>query len=534
MPAKKQAIRGAHLSYRVFRRNIIARVALVRNHVNSKTACLLLCLCHAGFATALGLGDVGVRSYLGQPLHAVVPLIGATDSTTTDCISIAPFPGGIAPLPRAELTIESAGGQTLLHIRTTQSVNDPVAQFVLISECEARLQREYAVLLDPPAQLTEPVSSSAIPGVQRRSPTESDTRATAPAPEPRAASRARRAPARAAVTSQRAPAPKSSRAAAPAQPRLVLSGRRAGVGSPLALRLDPHLSESGQPVAETLSPTDLSDENTALNRRIAYLETQLLALQERNAQLDPARTGTPVAAPPAAAKPSPHWPLYLLAAGALVGVGALIVALRRRSRGRSQAVNFIDDNWAQPDADPNRGLTESDFDSMPPVSPQRMADMAAPPSDGGTELKEDILDQAEVFMAHGHGELAIHLLQEHLREAPTESPVPWLLLLDLLHRAGDTVGYVAASTECRRYFNVNLDGRAFFNEDDKGQGIEAYPHLLEKIVQVWNTPDIKEFFDELVFDHRGGTRIGFEPGAYRDILLLRSVSQDIAPVQQAA
>ncbi len=533
MPAKKHAICGNRLKLQGFSPEYHACSASTRNHVNLKTACLLLGLCHAGFAAALGLGDVSVRSYLGQPLHAVVPLIGATDSTTTDCISITPFPGGIAPLPRAELTIEPSGGQTQLHIRTTQSVNDPVAQFVLISECEARLQREYAVLLDPPGQLMESASSSAIPGVAPPTRAESETSAVAPAPERRPARRATPAPARAAVTAQRAPA-KQPRAAAPAQPRLVLSGKRAGVGSPLALRLDTQLSEPGQPVAETLNPTDLSDENTALNRKIAYLETQLLALQERNAQLDRARAATPVAVPPPAAKLSPQWPLYLLVAGLLVGAGALIVALRRRSRGRSQAVNLIDDNWAQPDLDSTRGSSESDLDAIPPVIPQRMADMAAPPSDDGTELKEDILDQAEVFMAHGHGELAIHLLQEHLREAPTESPVPWLLLLDLLHRAGDTAGYVAASTECRRYFNVNLDGRAFFNEDDNGQGLEAYPHLLEKMVQVWNTPDIKAFFDELVFDHRGGTRIGFEPGAYRDILLLRSISQDIAPAQQAA
>jgi Tfp pilus assembly protein FimV len=502
--------------------------------VNLKTACLLLGVCHAGFAAALGLGDVAVRSYLGQPLHAVVPLIGATDSTTTDCLSIAPYPGGIAPLPRAELTIESAGGEILLHIRTARSVNDPVAQFVLISECEVRLQREYVVLLDPPGQSIESASSSAIPEAEPQIRAEPENAAAAAVSEQRPARRATSAPPRAAVATQRAPAPQPPRATAPTQARLVLSGKRADVESPLALRPDKRLSEPGQPVAETLNPTDLSEENTALNRRIAYLETQLRALQERNARLDRARAATPLAAPPPAAKPSPQWPLYLLAAGVLAGVGIMIAALRRRSSGRSQAVNLIDDNWAQPDLDARRGSPGSDLDSIAPAAPRRMAEMAAPPGDNGTELKEDILDQAEVFMAHGHGELAIHLLQEHLRESPNESPVPWLLLLDLLHRAGDTAGYTAASTECRRYFNVNLDGRAFFNEADNGQGIEAYPHLLEKMVQVWNTPDIKAFFDDLVFDHRGGTRIGFEPGVYRDILLLRSIAQDIAPVQLAA
>jgi hypothetical protein len=166
-------------------------------------------------------------------------------------------------------------------------------------------------------------------------------------------------------------------------------------------------------------------------------------------------------------------------------------------------------------------------------APQRMPEIAPPPRDEGTEVKEDILDQAEVYMAHGHADLAIHLLQEHLREAPTESPVPWLLLLDLLHRAGDTAGYAAASTECRRYFNVNLTGHPISQDNDSGKGLEAYPHLMERLVSVWNTPERDAFIQDLVYDNRGGTRMGFEPGAYRDILLLRTIAQDTLPAQAA-
>ncbi len=502
--------------------------------MNIKSACLLLGLCHAGSAAALGLGDVSVRSHLGQPLHAVVPLIGATPAVTTDCLSVANSPGGIAPLPRAELSIEQAGGQALLHIRTAKSVNDPVTQFVLVSDCEAHLQRDYAVLLDPPMQV-ETAGGEEASSVETQTVAES-VASIAPAPERRRPTSGKRTPpaaARVSAISSRASTPKPLQTAASPKPRLVLSGKRYGVGSPLALRLDTTLPEPRQPLSDSLSPTDLSDENTALSRKIAYLEAQLVALQQRNAQLD-SLTATPVAVTPPPAKQSPQWPLYLLVAGLLTGAGALVVGLRRRGSSRSHSINVIDDTWAQPDTDSAHPLPDPDLDTLPPLVPQRMQEMAASPSDVGTELKEDILDQAEVFMAHGHGELAIHLLQEHLRETPTESPVPWLLLLDLLHRAGDTAGYTAASTECRRYFNVNLDGRAFFGDGETGPGLEAYPHLLEQLVQVWNTPEIKAFFNDLVFDQRGGTRIGFEPDAYRDILLLRSIAHDVAPVQQAA
>jgi len=509
--------------------------------VNYKSVCFLLSLCHAGSVAAFGLGDASVRSYLGQPLHAVVPLLGMTSAITTDCLSVASSPGGISPLPPARMSIEQNGEQALLHLRTTRSVNDPVTQFVLVSDCEAHVEREYALLLDPPA-MVEMVGAQSLPMAQ--APEDLSTQQTVIAQEAEAApvkpvrsrpvkvKRAAPAVSRANEMASPSRAAKPLPAPVPSKPRLVLSGQRSGVGAPLALRLDTTLSAPAQPRADGLNPVDLSDENTALNHRIAYLEAQLAALQQRNAKLDRSRAATPtvVATPP---KRDSQWLLYLLLAGVLAGVGALLLGLRRRSAGRPQSAKQLDDSWEQLDtaiADPISGP-----DTQPRTpAPVRMAEVSAPPSDDGTELKEDILDQAEVFMAHGHGELAIHLLQEHLRESPTESPVPWLLLLDLLHRAGDTAGYVTASTECRRYFNVNLDGRAFFSEGDNGQGLEAYPHLLEQMVKVWNTPDIGDFFDELVFDHRGGTRAGFEPGAYRDILLLRSIAHDVSPLKHAA
>ena len=47
---------------------------------------------------------------------------------------------------------------------------------------------------------------------------------------------------------------------------------------------------------------------------------------------------------------------------------------------------------------------------------------------------------------------------------------------------------------------------------------------------MWTTPDVNAFFHDLVYDDRGGTRMGFEPGAYRDILLLRAIAQETLPL----
>lgn len=507
-------------------------MSLFPQRVNFRTASFLLSLVQAGGAAALGLGELDVRSHLGQPLHATIDLLGATAETRAECFSLGASAGHIAPPLHASLSVERAAARTLLHVRTRQSINDPVAQFVLTADCEARLQRDYVVLLDPPAPASVTPAATADTAAAG-----TDAAPTAPAPHAVAAVRAPAAPrarvgaARAASKRPRHPVPASTPA-----PRLVLSGKRAASGSALpsfALRLDTNLPELNRPLPPNLNATELSDENTALTRKLAHLETQLLALQRRNAELDAARRRSAAATPPAAPAEPAKWPLYLLVAGLLSG-GAATLAWRLRRRGNRRTLRVADLPAAGP-ATAEKTLAETLAAASSEPLPERMAEVARPRAeeDDGTEVKDGILDQAEVFMAHGHANLAIHLLQEHLRQAPTESPVPWLLLLDLLHRAGDDVEYAAASAECRRHFNVNLSGHPFSQDGDGGEGLEAYPHLLEQLVHVWNSPEREAFFRDLIYDHRGGTRMGFKPAAYRDILLLRAIAGAV-PLAAAA
>ena len=492
--------------------------------MNLKPVSFLLALFHAVPAAALGLGEISVRSHLGQPLHATVDLLGASAETTAACFSIDASEDGVVPPPRAQLSIESTGEKTRLHIRTLQSFSDPIAQFVLVSDCEARLRRDYVVLLDPPA-LISPVSEAApvvpqeavAPPIARAKPAQRKAKPAAVAATPRATPTARQ------------PATTKPQSNTVAAPRLVLSGKRlssAPAGdAPVGLRLDTSLPDLARPRVARLTATELSDENTALSRRLAHLEAQLAALQARNTALEARRSAL---TPPPSGRPA-QWPLYLLATVLLAGAVALVAWLLRRRH--SPPSSLRSDTPAQPEAG-RMTLSAMTAGAAPEPAPRldRMPEVLAPLRSEDTEIKEDILDQAEVFMAHGHGDLAIHLLQEHLRAAPAESPVPWLLLLDLLHREGDTAAYAAASAECRRYFNVNLTGHPISQENETGQGLEAYPHLLEELVKVWNTPDVSAFFHDLVYDDRGGTRMGFEPGAYRDILLLRAIAQETLPL----
>lgn len=508
-----------------------------------KTVCLVLGLCHAGFAAALGFGELNVRSYLGQPLHATVRIIDANAATQADCFSLRPSAdSAVPPPPRAQLTLERRGGDAFLHIRTAIAVGDPIAQFSLTSDCESRLQRDYVVLLDPPSSTTlargqnVPVVIPLKAGADNGSQT-----ATAPAAPPareRTSPKANRAAPTTPPTARESGVKSRTRTAQPEPaPRLVLSGRHGLQTGALVLRLDTTLPDLNRPRPVNLTPDELSDENTALTRKLAHLESQLQELNTRNAELEAGRANPPVRqSTPSIADRLPQWPLYLLIVVLLVATTGVLVWLLRRRRVLTGMLATDRVDAMSPTADIDR-MTADAWTTRPhgktpqtgspvDVKSEPVVEFEPSATPQTTEVNDDILDQAEVYMAHGHGDLAIHLLQEHLRAAPDESPVPWLLLLDLLQREGDTAGYAAASTECRRYFNINLSGQGVSQDSENGHGIETYPHILEQLINVWGTPEAEEFFEDLIFDRRGGTRIGFEPGAYREILLLRTIAEE--------
>lgn len=494
-------------------------------------ACLLLGFWPLGPAAALGLGELSLHSRLGQPLHASVAVLDAPAGIAADCFHLGATSAGFAAPPPVELSLEQTGRASRLHIRSRDTINDPILQFALASDCPARLQRDYTALLDPPSTIAPPVAAASAAPAQADAPlahaASNAVRADAPAPPVRPATpppRKKAAPSR---------APDADR------PQLILSGRHRSLpdAGGFALRLDTALPDLARAAEAPLTATELSDENTALARKLAHLETRLAELQQRNAELETHRAATPpVSTPPPQPEAAPRWPLYLLLFTLPAGAAGLVAWLRRRARQTPDLTLPDALGWTSPPTEP-AFMGEAD---AAPAAPAPAADKPAlravdalptRAQTEGTEVKEDILDQAEVFMAFGHGDLAVHLLQEHLRESPTESPVPWLLLLDLLHRAGDTAGYAAASAECRRYFNINLSGHPISQDSgDPGPGLEAYPHLLEKLVNVWSTPEVKAFFEDLIYDKRGGTRVGFEPSAYRDILMLRDIAQQALPL----
>lgn len=114
-----------------------------------------------GLASALGVGDYQLKSYLNQPFEMEVELIDARDLAPEEVlVSLAPQQEFDAVgIERSyfltdlefEVTLDGQGGGTL-RIYSTQPVREPYLSFLVeFLWPTGRLMREYTVLLDPPS-----------------------------------------------------------------------------------------------------------------------------------------------------------------------------------------------------------------------------------------------------------------------------------------------------------------------------------------------------------------------------------------------
>ncbi len=110
---------------------------------------------------ALGLGDITLHSALNQPLDADIDLLsvrpGEADGMLVGLASRELFErmGLERPFVLSQLkfkVITGTDGKPHIHVSSAQAVREPFLDFLLdVSWTNGKLQREYTVLLDPPA-----------------------------------------------------------------------------------------------------------------------------------------------------------------------------------------------------------------------------------------------------------------------------------------------------------------------------------------------------------------------------------------------
>ena len=129
-------------------------------------------------ASALGLGQIEVKSKIGQPLLAEIPIISSDPSEleqlqaalaspeTFSRIGLRPPVGIIADLQFTQAL--DVRGNPVIRVTSTQAVSDPLLTFLVeVDWGQGRLVREYSALIDTPRTVSAPLQPEiAAPTVQ--------------------------------------------------------------------------------------------------------------------------------------------------------------------------------------------------------------------------------------------------------------------------------------------------------------------------------------------------------------------------------
>lgn len=138
-----------------------------------RSALILALAAASGTAAALGLGQIQVKSKLGQPLLAEIPII-TNDPAELEAlqarqpaaevferVGIQP-PTGVAATLQYAYAVD-ARGNPVIRITTSEPVSEPLLTFVVeVDWASGRLVREYSALVDTPAA----VATAAQPSVE--------------------------------------------------------------------------------------------------------------------------------------------------------------------------------------------------------------------------------------------------------------------------------------------------------------------------------------------------------------------------------
>jgi hypothetical protein len=143
---------------------------------------------------------------------------------------------------------------------------------------------------------------------------------------------------------------------------------------------------------------------------------------------------------------------------------------------------------------------------------------------------EHVTEQANVYAKLGHHEQAIAVLREYVGQQGMASPGPLLMLLDLYREGGNRTEYDRLAGELKSQYNVRApswEEAAEDRQDSGDPGLEAFPHIVSKLVKLWGTRACLSYMQTLLVDTRGGTRVGFNLTTYFDILFLMRILDEV-------
>lgn len=156
-----------------------------------KLSMLLALALGSSQTVALELGQIRVKSALGQPLVAEIPVtpespadlrnLSARLASDEDFVR-AGITEGRTRVPLSFAIVNGPGGTKLIRITSTDAINDPYLDLLVqVDNAAGKSVREYTILLDPPGAAPAPPPAPAAAAPRRTAP------ASAAAPRPAAA-----------------------------------------------------------------------------------------------------------------------------------------------------------------------------------------------------------------------------------------------------------------------------------------------------------------------------------------------------------
>lgn len=126
-------------------------------------------------ARAAALGRLSIGSALGQPLVAEIEVSSSTPADLTSLSARLAHPDAYraasleyaADLTRLEFTVQPRGtGRAVIRVTSATPITEPVLNLLLeVSWASGKLQRQFALLLDPPGYGTQVAAIAAAPSV---------------------------------------------------------------------------------------------------------------------------------------------------------------------------------------------------------------------------------------------------------------------------------------------------------------------------------------------------------------------------------
>ena len=133
---------------------LMLKIAMLKATLGLSIRFLSVSLLLVGFnhvALAIGLGEIEVKSQLGEPLRAKINVHGINSLADEACFKLTSAADGSDYLKSANFKLANLlDGEAVLSVSSRQLINDPIINLSISTQCDNIVRRDYVLLLDPP------------------------------------------------------------------------------------------------------------------------------------------------------------------------------------------------------------------------------------------------------------------------------------------------------------------------------------------------------------------------------------------------